>query len=401
MTARDELERDLGGKVGPGVDKGLDERARALREYVGKPERIPIVDYQAIRDFVTESWGVPVVEISEAARESEFLGPQTDSLGRCGVRVSNLFTPAKLYVAVRRGPADGSSQMLWTLLHELGHFAHHFEILRAMGTIYLRLCLNPALEEQIGSFADEVGREIAAQAELQADLFALNWLLPREVLDDGGGSTQCGLTLDGRRFLGVRRLAGADDVPAPLSSELVETINRYGREERARFQGSVADSGTRRTRIAWLLWNRDRLEPGSAIAELGRFAARYGRQVPEFSDPVVGPAAAVEISRPWLPRLPADEALGQVDQANWNPLIVAPLGPAGRYPNYNLPIRPVPTRSNIDRDAGWMHMFKGTTQRPRSLAEWIDRAGREGAGLLLFPRNPAERRIDERGEPRP
>ncbi|HEX3360480.1 MAG TPA: hypothetical protein VHS74_05755 [Solirubrobacterales bacterium] len=393
--------RDLGGKVGPGVDKGLDERARALREYVEMPERIPILDYEAIRDFLTESWGVPVVEISEAARESEFLGPQIDSLGRCGVRVSNLFTPAMLYLAVRRGPSDGSLQMLWTLLHELGHFAHHFAILRAMGTIYLRLCLNPTLEDQIGSFVEEVGKEIAVEAELQADLFALNWLLPREAVEDVGGSTQGGLTRDGRRFLDVRRLLGADEVPTPLSPELVETINRYGREEMVRFRGSVGESGTRRARTAWLLWNRDRLESGSAMAELGRFASRYGRHVPEFTDPVVGPSAAVEISRPWLPRLLADEALGRVDQANWGPLIVAPPSLPSRYPNYNLPIRPVPTRSNIDRDAGWMHMFKGTTQRPRPLAEWIDRARREDAGLLLFPRNPAERRIDERGEPRP
>jgi hypothetical protein len=394
------LLEDLGSVSDPSLERQWPELAKALRKYVETPDRSPVESYDAIRELLQEHWKIAVIETEEPVSELEQLGGAGGSIGRCGVRLLDLVGRADIHVVVRRDPLGGERQMLWTLLHELGHFASHFEFLQSVSTVYQRICLNPGLERELARFSREQGAALRRSVEVEADLFALDWLLPRWRFGAGSGAAPpTGLTLDGYRYLSLRRALGSPS-PQP-SGAATANLNRAGEEERGRQEGRSRPGATRWDRAAWLLWNRERLgSPLSAqlAAEYNRIVGGGGRYVPELRRPVIG-RSELDSELVWLPRVAAEDAAAAVDEAQWMPLLVAPEGPL--YPEYNIPIRPLPLRETRDSRVRWSHMFKPPTQRPLPLETWIGRAREQEAGLLLFPRSPAERTLDARGIPRP
>lgn len=427
-TAR--LTERLRGELGAERGRLRDWEARAgrLREYVAEPGREPVRSYGAVREFLEVEWGLPVVELREAVAEAGPLDGQVSDRGRCGVRLLDLFGATEVYLVVRRGPGDGEADALWTLLHELGHLACHFELLQSVSAAYQRLCVNPPLESAIGEFAQRSGTALRAALELEADLFALDWLLPRWPGDEapggvgtlaevgapgavralegtgapGGGPGDVGLTRDGRLFLQLRAAFGRGLGTSELSAALVERLDRAGAEEAARAAGPLAAGSTRWGRLAWLLWNRGRYDPTADVAaRLEEYYEVIGprtRYVPEFNRPVTT-RGGFDPATAWLPRVGVGGAEAAVERAGWLPLLVAADG--SRYPLYNVPIRPLPSANLDDTAVPWVHMMKRFSQRPLPLGAWVERVVGEDAGLLLFPRNPGERALDGRGEARP
>jgi hypothetical protein len=253
------------------------------------------------------------------------------------------------------------------------------------------------LERELATFSRECGVALHEAAERDADIFALDWLVPPWRLEQ---PPTRGLTAAGQRLLLLRAAFGA--APVELDPAAVESLNRAGEAEARRHSGEdPPQGGTRWGRAAWLLWNREWLRgslAGSGL--LDRYDAIVGdrsRRVPELRADAAEPVR-FDPSRTWLPRLEADAA-SAVDGVHWTPLLLARADPL--YPLYNIPIRPLPSRRADDSRLPWSHMLKSVTQRARPLEEWIAAAEQQGAGLLLFPRTPAERALDAIGVPRP
>lgn len=399
----DLLERlrvELGVTSESSLDQKLPEVAEVLREYVRAPGREPVENYQAIREFLQTHWKISVIETGDPVWELEQLGGAQRSIGRCGVRLLDLLGRADIHIVVERDPSGGEQQMLWTLLHEMGHFAWHFELLQSVSAVYQRICLNPGLELELAKFGAEEGRTLRGALELEADLFAVDWLIPRWWFgEESPADLPVGLTLDGLRFFSLRRAFAAP--PFQLSEAAVAKLNEAGAGERRRSEGSLAAGATRWARASWLLWNRERF--GSSLStglieEYDRIVGGGGRYVPEFRQPVLV-QGEIDPSFVWLPRIEPEVAPRVVDDVHWMPLLVPAEGPY--YPEYNIPIRPLPSQETRDSRVPWSHMFKPPTQKPLPLQTWIDRARDQQAGLLLFPRTPAERALDSSGVPRP
>jgi hypothetical protein len=375
-------------------------RAQALREYVAASGRQPVGSYDAIRQFLAEDWEMPVVEISGEVPETELVGGAGRDSGRCGVRLLDLLGTTSIYLVVCAGAGSTAATMRWSLLHELGHFASHFEMLESVSVLYQRLCLNPSLEDEIGGFARRSGHSLRGHLELEADLFALEWLLPR--WREASEGTPPGLTRDGFRYLALRGALGGEAMPGCLDAAAAEGVNRAGAEQRVRSEGTLAAGATLWSRAAWLLWNRERfaypLPPSEPMLEYREIVRGPSRFVPELANPVTG-QQPLEDGAGWLRRLGPAQVAEAVDAPQWMPLLVPPPGPL--HPEFNLPIRPLPTPGTRDSRLPWGHMFKSPLQRLHPLEYWIEKARASGAGLLLFPRNPAERVLDGEGRARP
>jgi hypothetical protein len=397
-----ELQRAFGGDRGRGAEWDWPERASHVLNYALEPDRAPIVDYVAIRRFLVERWGLPVVETEHAVGA---MGPIADAdrdYGRCSVRLLDFVSETAVYLVVRRGRNHSLQRMLWALLHELGHFLKHFDMLVSVGTVYQRVCLNPRLETEIGGFARRSAATLHRQTELEADLFAVDWLLPRWIDDDGEVSSRAklppGLTADGYRFYRLRCVL--DDGPhPPLRPEVFDRLNRSGEEERSRSGGAFPHRGSRWKRASWVLFNRQRVlnrnaEFSGLLREYYKIVGYPPRYLPELRHQRVNDAA-FDPDAVWLRRVAPSQIAQEVDAVQWAPLLV-PHSTAG-YPEYHIPIRPVPARDRRDSTLRWRHMMAPALRAPLTLEQWLERARRQSAGVLLFPRNPAERTLDAEG----
>jgi hypothetical protein len=181
---------------------------------------------------------------------------------------------------------------------------------------------------------------------------------------------------------------------------MFEQLNRSGSEERGRAVGAFPDEGSLWRRASWVLFNRQQIR--SQASESAKLAREYyeivgypPRYVPELRQRV-NRNTALDTSHLWLRRISPTEIAHEVDAVQWAPLLV-PHSTA-EHPEYHLPICPVPARDSRDSVAGWKHMTRRAVDPPRALNEWLERARSHHAGLLLFPRNPAERVLDAKGQ---
>jgi hypothetical protein len=329
------------------------------------------------------------------------MGPLAEAdrdYGRCSVRLLDFLGAARAYLIVRRSEDARPRRVLWALLHEVGHFLNHYELLLSVGTLYQRLCMNPPLEMDVGRFAQRAAPRLHAQTELEADLFAVDWLLPRWIDDDELVRSEAprGLNVDGYRFYRLRD--ALDDRPAqPVRRISFDRLNDYGSEERRRSAESFPSGGSRWKRASWVLFNRNRLHSTSGLTEMMdeyHELAGNPRFVPELTR---RPRAHAAFDRElaWIRRVAASDIAREVDSVQWAPLLVP--GADAERPEYYIPIRPVGARDPRDSRLGWRHMMAPALSAPLDLETWLDRGREQRAGVLLFPRNPAERSLDTEG----
>ncbi len=121
------------------------------------------------------------------------------------------------------------------------------------------------------------------------------------------------------------------------------------------------------------------------------------RHVPELTRRTMG-GVAFDPDLAWLRRIDAGDAAREVDAVSWAPILIP--GSASGHPAFHIPVRPVPSSKSGDSELGWAHMAAPIARKPRSLEAWVAAARAQNAGLLLFPRNPAERALDREGRVR-
>jgi hypothetical protein len=393
-----ELPQAFGAEKAPVTESNWQQRAEHVLEYVRRPDRSPVTDYETIRRFLEEHWRLPIVETQHAIAPMGPLAEADRDYGRCSVRLLDFLGVARAYVVVRRGDDASPRRLLWALLHELGHFLNHYELLLSVGTLYQRLCMNPSLEMDVGRFVQRAASTLHTQAEIDADLFAVDWLLPRWIDDEDRVRNEAapnGLTGDGYRFYRLRD--ALDDQPArPLQRDSFDRLNRYGSEERRRSAGPFPSGGSRWKRASWALFNRTRLHRAEEVTTLlDEYHGLAGN--PRFVPELTRRARSTPFDRhfAWIRRVARPDVAREVDSVQWAPLLVP--GSATQYPEYYIPVRPVAGRGPRDSTLGWRHMMSPAITAPLELKSWLDRGRAQRAGVLLFPRNPAERTLDAEG----
>src|SRR5512146_451459 len=392
----------LGGRVG----EAWAERASLLTEYVRQPDRVPFLDYDAIRKSLVEYCGMPVVETPHVVGPMGPLGDADQDYGRCSVRLLDLLGEARVYVVISQTSGSSRQRMLWSLLHELGHFVNQWQLFVSLGTLYQRLCLNPRLEMSIGSFARDAAASLYERHELEADVFAVDWLFPPWMDEDDELRRRAdipdGLSADGYRFYRLR-CAMESEFPLTANEDLVRNLNRARGSEQRQGQRPYPHGGSLWARASWALFNRRDNRGKDAdstrlMREYFKLAGYPARFLPELTG---GEAVGVEYDAElaWIERVAGRDIADVVDGTRWSPILVT--APGGEDPPYYVPIRPVPCRDQKDSELSWVHMIGPPLSIPRSLGEWLGRAEAKGAGLLVFPRNPAERILDSAGRVRP
>lgn len=350
-------------------------RAGFLRHIVGRGGQGPVLDDpDAIEDFLRARWQLPVLRIG-----STLLGDATtvhgtrrdaEQLGRFSLRHLSLFDHGSGYIVV---DADHyTRRALWTLLHELGHIAHHVELFMRVGDSYREICKRPELERNLHSSL----RSALATPRLEraADLFAAHWLLA------GHGSTSP---------------KPRQEVAPWLYGLLCKAFDGRYPDASPAPGGAVASGAA----LRWL--SRMSGRPYSA-----RSAPLYRASwalLAAYDDPAGLPADGPS----HMPAAAPDGALRRLSAAGvrdwalgdaWDPVIVCHPDVA---PDHYVPITPahgVPP--GTEADCLWLNMFKrtGRLTEGRPLGEWLEpRRSSARSGLMLFPRTPAERELDVSG----
>ena len=377
------------------------DRAAKLIAHVYDPCRQHVAsDGIAIRRLLHKRWGVSCVEVDADVHEAGPLKTPIRQLGRANMRILAPLGEAQPYIALARR-ADASESRL-ALLHELGHLAHHADVLQSVGTLYLRICCDPLLELDIGRLmGDGFRRELRELLEREADLFALTWLVPLWV-DDPDAQPACrdipdSLTVDGRRFWLLRSLFThcASDTTMPGN---VPALNARGDETRSwESSRDYPADDTLAARMSWVLFNRPSII-STITNERRRLLQAYfrvagpPRHMPELT------RTRVRSRQPdprlvWIRRLAPLEIEQAVDDAHWEPVMVESSGKSSS--DYHIPVTPVPAVVSQDSQVEWRHMMKPAHAVTRRLSDWVGRAVSQRANLLVFPRNPAERQLDQ------
>ena len=281
----------------------------------------------------------------------------------------------------------------------------HFEIFQSMGTLYHRICMNPALEFEIGQFIMEKGQVLSVLQEEEADLFALTWLLPLWMdgavkADNAYRNIPPGLSPQGYKFKVLRDLF-SDRADLAINEVSIPALNGRGEEksrwERSRHYYPIDESLV--NRMSWLFFNRSSIIKDVVTKRdslIGEYLKKLGkpRSIPELKDRRSFSGKSIpDFLYAWISRIKLDDVENQIDMEHWEPLLAWPSDED--LPEYYIPIRPVQTVNPLDSQVRWQHMTKANYSSPDSLTDWITRARQQRAGLLIFPRNSAEKLLDQ------
>lgn len=333
---------------------------------------------QALASFLQSCWNIPVIRLDEHGLKPRLgeLHQTIETVGQLGrfcIRRFSLFEEGSGYLVL----ANHAPKMaLWIVLHELGHIACHSPTFRHIGQLYAAICRDPAMEEQYcHQMRDLVSESVT---EEQADEFACRWLLhfrrkaaSESLLNEFGlAYFLMSTAFDDATF----RLESSAD-----AAELNNRGNEYGRSVLSQCYSVASDPDER----AW--WTLLRLiRAGSSI------------------DPVNHRPESQDSAPCFLPRLTPEEARENLWYELWDPVIVTSREVRCKY---YMPIRPRPTRRySDDRTSNWEYMTKNPLRgsSERTIRDWIDlHLSKPVAGLMLFPRTPAERALDAAGYLRP
>ncbi len=337
---------------------------------------------------LSKSWDLHVVETP------------LDEGGRIGLRLLNFETRAYLYIAVD-SRLEVYERML-AVLHELGHLALHFDELARAGATYQSICMCPSLERRIAEFTKgREGQRLRTLREMEADIFATCWIVPRH-LDSLRTGREVARTVSGLDPLTEKyillRDAFADSDHRTIPRCALASFVRIARAEADSVHAQeYAVSGSLWQRLSWAVFNRHVLG-----RQVGKERARLTRKYFNlFPDPLsllsiatrtdVGSVGRTLVASTWLNRVTAGDLGEKLDGVNWEPVLVSEKDSS---PPYYIPICPVPSVNPRDSQLAWRHMMKPPHSPAKMLDSWIDVAGYEGAGLLVFGRNPAERILE-------
>lgn len=407
MTGRKPKERttdDLSTLLGNAQLSSLNWRDLAARllDYVYDPQRqTSISDYAAISEFLSERWKLFCVEVDSTIRGIGPVKTEGDQLARFSIRMLDILYPPQFYIVLNQGITLGEKRL--ALLHELGHMALHFEVLHSVGTLYHRICLNPALEFVVGQSKALIDQLLTHQ-EKEADLFALSWLVPlggdEEIVNSRAESGEgTALTSNGFRFKKRQELF-FDGKESVAFSAKISGWNMRGEETRRVLSRNYPDKGSLVDRMTWLLFNKELLR--DIVNDRRRLRHEYfnlvgppGR-VPELTRAhtlSLKPKPKPNPDHAWIPRLEPNEVVLRVDSDHWEPFLVSQTGDVPA--EYYVPITPVPSPNPKDSETQWRHMLKANYPSLNILPDWLTRAHEQRCGLLIFPRNPAEKILDQ------
>lgn len=249
-------------------------------------------------------------------------------------------------------------------------------MLQTIATLYYRICLNPSLEYKIGDFFARKGSEIKELQEIQADLFALTWFIPLSI-DFTPPNNSNGLTDRGKRYWALRNLFIPSLTNQYMENKLDEINKRGDETKNLETRRSYPIDGTLLERFSWVLYNRPEIRK-KTFSEHKAMMREYfeiigpPRYIPEIS--VGNKHQPISDARfAWIQRVGVENLEAQLQQDNWEPFILD-IDKNISYPDYYIPITPIPTTDYSDLQVNWQHMIKSRNMIPLRLLEWIERA---------------------------
>lgn len=401
---REEFYKLLGNLERSFIDFEWNTVATRLIDYVYDSNRKQIIsNYKIMVTGFAERLNLLCFEIKSAIQGIGPLKTGEEEIGRFCVRILDFLRPSQLYIVLNQDST--SCEKTIALLHEIGHFVHHFELLQSNSALYQRICLNPSLEYEIGRFVNETyGFRLKMILEMEADLFALCWLSPlglvKNLKEESNVIAQTNLTKNGYIFQAHKDLFSNMPASKIDRTKIIE-LNKRGEETRQREQNRdypiIGESLI--TRMSWILFNRSRLM-NRICDERYQLLLKYfniagpPRYTPELRKKYTNSINSVNHSQySWVERIKPDEVYRKLNMDHWEPLLVMPTDKS--LPPYHIPITPIPSTNPSDNEINWQHMLKAETSLPRRVDDWLEKAFKQHAGLLIFPRNPAEKILDE------
>jgi hypothetical protein len=348
-------------------------RAIALQRFVyGNVENsAAVTSAEAIETFLANDWALNVVRLprlTSAATQFHPSRSQAAYLGRFGIRRLSLAQPGDGYIAVDN--ASYEKRGLWTLLHELGHVAHHSKFFIHVSNAYRQICMEPEREGEI--WAETTGGYVADVVERSADIFAAAWL----VSDDLRRANQL-LSLEGRVLVRLERAVSGLSLEIK-SRKAAEEINTAAAESRQKhLNGPYPAVESVASRAAWAAWNvHEWRSNGIALP------------------PSMGPSN-IQRRNVNLARVALKNLLPALKYDHWDPILVT--GDVRHRPAYYIPIATIPrSGSAVDAGLSWRHMMKAAHVPGKTLGAWLSQV-EDGESLMMFPRTPAERALDLEG----
>lgn len=395
---------ELLGKPGSNlIDTEWKSFAAKVVKFVYNEERKKsITNYKAIATGISESLNIPCVEIKNAIQGIGPLKTEGSQIGRFSVRMLDLLRTSRIYIVLNQSATNNEKTI--AILHEIGHFVHHFELMQSISTLYLRICLNPSLEYKVGKFVNgEYGIRLKVLLEKEADLFALSCLNPLGLYkdlknEDNIFNTQT-QSINGYMFQVLRGLFS--DLPtSTIDKANIIGQNKRGMETCNREQNQPYPlENSLIARIKWILFNRFSLLNQIPDERHQLFVNYFNiagppRYIPELTKKEYNCNNKLNnLQDRWINRVMPDQVYATLDLDNWEPILVTPS--SNTLIPYHIPITPIPSVNPTDSQIKWQHMFKAESSLPMSIGDWLGRANKQKAGLLIFPRNPAEIILDQ------
>lgn len=381
-----QMRQSFGTTRGAMSDLDWSESAGRLGRWTFDPSRgWTVLDYELLREFLDREWHLPCIEV------------ETANLGLFSTRLLRFTRKGSYYLVVKQSPRP--AEKLVALLHELGHFVLHGELLLRISKLFLRICMDPSLEFLIGrSLHTPAGQSAMRSIEAQADLFAATWAVPPAITTEARqrGPDEVALV----DYVLLKDLFAA--APLGLERDMTEPVRKEllvaALDARARvLDRHYPEDASAWKRLIWALSHRgsllQELESGTVTQFISSLdpGAQGARHFPElsYSRPMLDSAPdKPDGSFAWVRREPLHAVYEATNREQWEPFIVTR---DEMLPNYYIPIAPVVGSRTADSEALWQNLTKPDSQIPCSLSTWISKSFSSRGGLMIFSRTPAER----------
>ncbi len=341
-------------------------------------ERAPTLPLSEARKLC-EKVGIAVFEVAMKEKGCLHVEPAWERRPG-GLGWSNLHVS----IAVQAGLPEEQQRL--ALLHEIGHFVHHFDDLTAFLLMAHRIAVMPSLEGLIGSNLTRSWRAKRRRVmEREADAFASNFIISEPTIDGLRGARITPSYLHGTLLQEVFKALNASW--SPQQSFFVDEAERHW--QRILSEGHRTD-GSWFDRLAPCVVSRYTLADMLSSAEESReIHVQMSHLIEALMDPPPldrsGPVPPEHhmLARITEPEVPS--VFGSPDQRD--PMILERPGgaPASGY----LPLCPAFTAGDRIDTFDWVRVAFGESDGCGDLEYWRPHADAQGRGLMLFPMSPS------------